>query len=280
MNLFIKKLVHLVHGQKSVSFDPTAVQSFPTEQANRQKERRKAGISVRKRKHIVEQHQDDVGDDLSSIKVTEADVAEFATVQLQEESLTNWEHAIFQFMSEVVFQQDSQNATASVSLETLVKHVDAFYQANPRRIHVCEMFGGEDQTSRLCAKLFGLQSGVNFEIKYGFNLNNTVDKQDLINYLNKYKPDVVVMAPPCKGFGPWVHLNKVIHPDAVKAAKMEGIPLAKLCAQVAEIQLSSNRRFILEQPRSSTMFDLKEWQLLEPRLHSVICDQCRFGLVN
>lgn len=275
----------------NVSFDNTVVpdnetslspplQSFPTEQANRQKERKKAGLPVQKRKQVVEQHQDDMGDDLSSIQVNDAEIAAFANERIQEENLTDWEHAIFHFMLDAPFQHDAPPILDVASFDVMLEHVDAFYQSNNRRIHVCELFGGEGHTSKLCSKLFGLTSGVNFELKCGFNLHKQSDKQDLINYLQKYKPDVVVMAPPCKGFGPWSYLNEVIHPEAVQAAKSVGIPLAKLCAQVAEIQLEAGRHFVLEQPRNSTMFDLKEWKQLMPRLHFVICDQCRFGLVE
>ena len=52
---------------RSVSFQcadqssgPNVVSSYPTEQATRQKERKKAGIEVKKRKQHVEQHFDDM----------------------------------------------------------------------------------------------------------------------------------------------------------------------------------------------------------------------------
>ena len=68
-------------------------------------------------------------------------------------------------------------------------------------------------------------------------------RQDLFAYLNKFKPDVVVMAPPCKGFGPWIHLNRIINAEAVRAARRDGVPLATLCAEVAEFQLSCGNHF-------------------------------------
>ena len=86
------------------------------------------------------------------------------------------------------------------------------------------------------------------------------------------------MAPPCKGFGPWVHLNMLINPLAVRQARADGVPLAKLCARVAEHRLSRGKHFILEQPRTSLVFQMKEWLALEHVLHTAHCDQCRFGL--
>ena len=57
---------------------PEAVQSFPIEQANKQKARKKAGLPTHKRKQIIEQHQDDVGDDLSSIQISPSEAVAFA----------------------------------------------------------------------------------------------------------------------------------------------------------------------------------------------------------
>ena len=265
---------------RSNAADPLESQSFPTEQANRQKERRKAGVPVQKRKQIVEQHQDDVGDDLSSIQVEPSEISAHFQDRMREENLTDWEHAIFSFVFSAQLQQSSHDVYTSSTFDELDSHADAFGQSNARRIHVCEMFGGEGHTSKLCARFFGLNSGVNFEIQIGFDLNSQNERQKLFQYLEKHKPDVVVMAPPCKGFGPWTYLNEVINPDAVKSARSEGVPLAKLCAHVAQIQLTHGRHFILEQPRNSTMFDLKEWKQLMPQLHIIVCDQCRFGLVE
>ena len=49
---------------------------------------------------------------------------------------------------------------------------------------------------------------------------------------------LLIMAPPCKGFGPWSFLNEVIHPGAVERARQDGVPLARLCAEVAASQLA------------------------------------------
>ena len=55
--------------QDNMRSNDMPVSSFPTEQANRQKERKKAGIVSKKRKQHVEQHKDEVGENLSSIDV-------------------------------------------------------------------------------------------------------------------------------------------------------------------------------------------------------------------
>ena len=270
---------------RSVSFqgadEPSssdAVLSYPTEQATRQKERKKAGIEVKKRKQHVEQHFDDVGDDLSSLQVEQHEVEHFTRKLQQEHNLASWEHAVFAF----AFQScDDPDAIPNAdNLPDMSRRIEAFLTDNPKHIHVCELFGGEGLTSTLCSKLYGLNSGFNFELKNGVDLNTDVGRQDLFAYLNKFKPDVVVMAPPCKGFGPWIHLNRIINAEAVRAARRDGVPLATLCAEVAEFQLSCGNHFIIEQPRTSLMFQLPSWKELAKIAHVAVCDQCRFGLKN
>ena len=272
------KPMHPVCSQLIVS--DSCVESFPTEQANRQKERKQAGIAVVKRKQVVEQHWDDVGDDLSSIQVDSSEVFAHVLRRQQDNSLFNFEYSLFSFMLNMPPGRIDEVPNCFASISEIIPVVTNFQCANPSHVHVCELFGGEGLTSKLCSKLFGLKSGRNFEIACGIDLSTPAGRSDLQHYLEGFRPDIVVMAPPCKGFGPWSHLNAVIHPEAVASAKKEGIPLAKLCADVAEFQLNHQRHFLLEQPRNSTLFSLNAWKNLKDRLHVAHCDQCRFGLVD
>ena len=63
---------------------PTA--AFPTEQAVRQKEKKKSGATVGKRKQTVEQHADDMGDDLSSIAPSLSEVHHFNSLKALDEN--------------------------------------------------------------------------------------------------------------------------------------------------------------------------------------------------
>lgn len=67
--------------QDNMRSNDMPVSSFPTEQANRQKERKKAGIVSKKRKQHVEQHKDEVGDNLSSIDVEYKELAHYQNLQ-------------------------------------------------------------------------------------------------------------------------------------------------------------------------------------------------------
>ena len=72
----------------------------------------------------------------------------------------------------------------------------------------------------------------------------------------------------------------MIHPEAVERARQYGVPLARLCAEVAASQLARGKHFLVEQPRNSAMFDLPEWVKLADKYQLAFCDQCRFGLKN
>ena len=200
--------------------------------------------------------------------------------QQLKERLFNSDIAIFAFANQNLFSNEPLTATCFDIIQQFVQLAESYLQINERRVHVVELFGGQGHTSNLCSRMFGLTRGTNFEIQCGIDLSQPEDCQYLHDYLDKYKPDVVVMAPPCKGFGPWLHLNKVINPTAVGIARRQGIPLARLCAEIATSQITNGRHFIVEQPRNSTMFDIAEWKSLLPACHVATCDQCRFGLRN
>ena len=255
------------------------VSSFPTEQANRQKERKKAGIVSKKRKQHVEQHNDDVGDNLESIDVELKELIHYQNLQHEEINRSNYEHSVLShFLSCPPCADDHQYHGLTSS--QLGAFVSTYISQHRETIHVCELFGGQAHTSTLCTKLYNLKSGRNFELQCGVDLLTERGRREMWEYINVTKPTIIIMAPPCRGFSPWSFLNEIIHPDAVAEARAQGIPLANLCAAVAKHQLDNNRHFVLEQPRQSTLFQIDSWKKLIPRIHDAVCDQCCFGLVS
>ena len=253
------------------------LEAFPTEQAERQKARRKAGVVVQKRKQQVEQHQDDVGTDLSSLQLEPDELVHFLEEKETEEHLCFWTHCVFELFCTLPRQSCEPHKTVNPQL---VMKNTVFWTSQEPRVHVCELFGGEGQTSRICSKLLGLRSGKNFELMCGIDLSNPNEVQSMWSYFHRTKPDVIVMAPPCRGFGPWTHLNRIINPEAFSEARATGLPLATLCAETATWQLSRGKHFVIEQPRNSAMFSLECWRPIVEFSHSAYCDQCRFALRN
>ena len=254
--------------------------AFPTEQANRQKERKKAGIAVKKRKQYVEQHKDDVGEDLSSLQVSDSEVAYCQALQANEDILSVNEHVYYSLLLTMPLISSDHQHREFLTMNEMKQAAQTFLSTSHQKVHVCELFGGAGLTSHICSRMFDLTVGRNFDTMHGIDLNNELHRDELKEYLKLTKPDVIVMAPPCKGFGPWSYLNEVIHPESVHEARREGIPLAILCAEIATDQLRHNRLFIIEQPRTSILFQLPAWKKLAPQLAVAYCDQCRFGLKN
>ena len=109
---------------------------------------------------------------MSSLQVEQHEVEHFTRKLQQEHNLASWEHAVFAF----AFQScDDPDAIPNAdNLPDMSRRIEAFLTDNPKHIHVCELFGGEGLTSTLCSKLYGLNSGFNFELKNGVDLNTDV----------------------------------------------------------------------------------------------------------
>ena len=262
--------------QDNMRSNDMPVSSFPTEQGNRQKERKKAGIVSKKRKQHVEQHKDEVGDNLSSIDVEYKELVHYQNLQRDEIDRSNYEHSLpshFLSTPPCVDTIDEYEMTS----RQVGTFVSTYISRHRGTVHVCELFGGQAHTSTLCARLYDLKRGRNFELQCGVDLLTEKGRHEMWDYINVTRPTVMIMAP---RFSPWSLLNEVIHPDAVAEARARGIPLANLCAAVAKHQLDNTRHFVLEQPCQSTLFQIESWKKLMPRIHEAVCDQCRFGLVS
>ena len=264
--------------KKKLSSD-MPVSSFPTEQANRQKERKKAGIVFKKRKQHVEQHKDDVGENLSSIDVEPKELIHFQNLQNDEINRSTYAHSVLShFLSGPPCFDTTDNHDIMTSGQAGA-FVSTYLARHRDVVHVCEMFGGQAHTSTLCARLYNLKSGRIFELQCGVDLLTEKRRCEMWDYINLTRLSIIIMAPPCRGFSPWSFLE-VIHPDAVAEARAQGIPLANLCAAVAKYQSDNSCHFVLEQPRQCTLFQIESWKKLTSRIHEAVYDQCRFGLVS
>ena len=168
-----------------------------------------------------------------------------------------------------------------------LKDMCTFYQRYAQHpddedIDIVEMFGGAARTSHILVRRYRRTSGLNFDILVGFDLLNGLDLDHFWKYLQAVRPFIIVMAPPCKGLAGWQNLNKVVHRKAWLRSRRIGIPLAKLCAQVARFQLSAGHHFLSENPKGSDKYELEEWLEIraDPRTDEALSDQCQTGLVD
>ena len=261
----------------------TVQQHFPTEGAIRQKERKAAGHVAVPRKKIVEQHCDDCGADLSSIALlTEASISRLSAEILDDEAIFQATSAMFNNSRACMFGSGADSVPSYWSNSRVVSMEQAFFLraqhgANDG-VDVIELFGGAGHTTHLLAKHYGLRTGVNFEILAGIDLTKSSDVEFLMLYIDRNKPKVVLMGPPCIGYCKWGNLNKRINPAAWLRGRRLSVPMARLCGNVALKQISEDRHFILEQPHGSGLFEEPQWQQLREFSFRVVFDQCMVGL--
>ncbi|CAK9067108.1 Retrovirus-related Pol polyprotein from transposon RE1 (Retro element 1) (AtRE1) [Includes: Protease RE1 [Durusdinium trenchii] len=74
-------------------------------------------------------------------------------------------------------------------------------------------------------------------------------------------------------------MNQIINQDAWRRSLRIAEPIAKLCGEIALIQLSGNRHYLVEQPTGSTLFKVVPWPTVvrDRRSLSIAFDQCQVG---
>ena len=254
--------------------------SFPTEGAIRYKEMLKAGHKPKSKVKRVEQHKDDLGDCLDSILAcVECTGWTASLLGSVSETATSLNAVPFSNLSGLYFfwgnRRDSPPDSSVTESFPLTREAQ-----RGAVIHVIELFGGEGRTSYLCSKLYGLNTGENYDAVNGYDLSDPKELNAVLNYIAQNKPLVVVMSPPCGPFGPISRLNRVINPQTWQNSRREGSHLAAVCAKVAEIQIAANRHYLIEQPKGSDLWKLPEWTSLAAKHppFKVSFDQCMLGL--
>lgn len=270
----------------------TAAAAYPTEDAIRQKKKKAEGHKSKPRIKHVEQHQDDCGQDLSSLSFATAKVKlrrhPMHSIDDQENEIddetvrmSDTVHSMFQNERSYGFGSSTESLPSFwlqygiMSMEQAYVYRSKFEQDG---IDCMVMFGGKGTTTYILSKHHNLKTGVNFELTVGIDLLKEDDVRYLFAYIERNKPKVILMAPVCKGYSKWGHLNRRMNHDAWLASRRISVPLAKLSGKVAKVQVDSGRHFLVEQPQGSGLFQEKEWTELSDLCYSVTFDQCMVGL--
>jgi hypothetical protein len=149
------------------------------------------------------------------------------------------------------------------------------------RCDIVEVFGGEGGCSKIAIRR-QLTTGGNYDLTTGVDLCDAFQRKKLLQLIRLLAPLVVIMGPPCTAFSSWSRLNRVNHPEAHERSLKIGLALAHLAIEIANVQVSSHRHFLLENPARSQMWDIPATQRLmrHETCFSVVFDQCMIGLCD
>ena len=103
----------------------------------------------------------------------------------------------------------------------------------------------------------------------------------MLNHIERHRPLVIVLAPPCASFGHWTHRNRVLHPATWEETRRVSEILAVFAARVARLQITAGRHLLLENPAGSGLCGLDcfrgIWESGE--VVAVNVPQCALGFI-
>ena len=219
--------------------------SFPTEAKEIAKKKKLAGHIPKKKKIAVEEHQDDLGDDLSGLGgdlewyLNTYYVDRYEPDSSDDETLLVG-MTLSYFGGEPLIHPHHQTVT---SMEHMLL---ALGNIGPG-IDICELCGGEGRTIKVAIRR-QLYAGTNFDLTTGFDLGDPRCQQHVIHDLTANNVLVVVMAPSCRALGPPSNLNYQINHGAWAEAFERDRPHLEFCGRVALAQLRVGRFFFAENP--------------------------------
>ena len=259
--------------------------SYPTEERLEAERRRKAGVIPRKKHKVVEQHFDDCGENLEPIE-KEVKISLFENYTSDESEVEEL-NGLGQTMSLWNPSGSSDDLppdlTGNSYLACDIDEMLDILEKNPGiawpwGVEIVEICGGKEIISYLVIKR-KLRSGRGFELITGVDLSTTENHRKVCEYVKLEKPLVIVMAPVCTPDSPLARPNRITNQSARQMSFQTGEPIAKLCGQLAQIQLNAHKHFLVEQPLGSTMFETHPWPKVvqDSRSLSIVFDQCQVG---
>ncbi len=144
------------------------------------------------------------------------------------------------------------------------------------KLDFLELFAGKAVLS-YCASQAGLQTGQPIDINTGYDLNTYEGQQKAWKVIKDGQPEVVYMAVVC---GPWSNLQNINDRNMVLKKRKQIMPMVRFCVDVAQYQIRTGRKFIIENPETSHIWKVKEFCDLATMTNVVwnTVDMCRHGM--
>ena len=131
------------------------------------------------------------------------------------------------------------------------------------------------------AKRAGLKARLSMDIHTGYDFRKPEDVKRSWDELEKWKPAVVTICPPCRVFSPLRNLSRFKRdPKRVQEEESEGIAFLEHAIDVIWYQVKNGRGFVFEHPWSSWAWEHPRFVELLQRsdIFMVRADMCAFGL--
>ena len=214
--------------------------AFPTALKERAKERKKAGHKSRKLPKVVEDHYDDLGDDLSGLG---SDLAYLSKDVVREAFDIDSDYdtddeqfvqglSIWYLKGSCPIEFLPEGALRFPLLENLLQ----FLATAGDGLDFCEICGGSAQTSQV-AVWRRLHAGQNFDLVANIDVGLPNNQQLILEYLDHHQLLVVLMSPRCRTLGTPASINQAVNYESWLQHFEEDKPHIEFCGKVALAQL-------------------------------------------
>ena len=181
-------------------------------------------------------------------------------------------------------QTSTNNVTSKKTKVTLKKkecrcllaQFEKSQKQSQSKILVAELFSPPRFTKQ--AELMG-QKGRSYDIKQGWDLNDTEVQKRVDAELDELRPELLVACPPCTNRGGWEHLNR-LRRSPLETARLLRISRKQIafCAKQLKKQIERGGEILFEHPWPSEVWEDPELSYLKGKFGVSRVDMCAYGL--
>ncbi|CAK0825635.1 unnamed protein product, partial [Prorocentrum cordatum] len=159
------------------------------------------------------------------------------------------------------------------------KEVRVAVDEDGANINFVEIWGGKAAASREAARR-GFRVGQPWDIEYGDDLKKPIVQQQLIDFVDREKPDCLVPELTCRI---WSHMQNLVFKgdeQRLRRARLKELPTLKLVEKLFGLQYEGGRMAVLEHPWLGQSWNEGPWKRLRqlPGVVEFQTDMCAHGL--
>ena len=263
------------------------IQNFPTESAIAGKEHKKKlkleGKTPKRKLRILDDHWDDLGDDLSGLGEDSAFLMlDYVPHKYLESSDDSTDEEFAHGMETQFFYGESHARPLAPHALRFNNWQAAlsFLNSQEAGLDLCELCGGPEARTSQVAIRRRLKTGHNFDLVCDVDLGDPMMQTAVAHYINDNNVMVVIMAPSCRAIGPTSKLNYRINPEGWAKSFDADLPHLEFCGRMAILQERKGRFWFAETSFPTWLWTLREWQhvALNPNTKKEVIHQCTLGV--